>query len=63
MPLNIRFYPHAFPGPLEQECNMSKISNKLLYYGNILILSNSVHHRIHTGTVVHAENNIQYSIG
>ena len=59
MPLNIRFYPHAFPGPLEHVSHISKISNKLLYYGYILILPNSVHDRIHIGTVLYAENKIK----
>ena len=57
-----RIYPHAFPGPLEQENHIFKISNKLLYYGYILILPNGAHDRIHMGTVLHAENNIKYSI-
>ena len=63
MPLIIRFYPHAFPGPLEQENCIFKISNKLFYYGYILILPNIVHHRIHIGTVLHAANKLKYSIG
>ena len=56
-------YPHTIPGPLEQENHIFKISNKLPYYSSTLILPNSVHHRIHIGTVLHAENNIKYSIG